>query len=201
MRAAERGFQHGVQIIVLVVCLAVMSVLLSLAAPSLMEMSGNRRVHLAAQELQGTLRLARAWAVRYSANVAVKFDEDEQGFVTFGLYRDGDGDGVLNRDIKSGVDPEMAHPRRLLHLGSFVKFGFPPDRRVRDPGSPSHYLNTKDPIRFNESDLASFGPLGTSTPGSLYVTDGKRRLAAVRVFGRTGKVKILTYDFEEEVWK
>lgn len=197
MRAAERGFQ----MIEVVVCLAVMSVLLSLAAPSFLEMSGNRRVHLAAQELQGTLRLARAWAVRYSANVAVKFDRDEQDYVTFGLYRDGDGDGVLNRDIQSGVDPEVAPPRRLLHLGSFVDFGFPPDRRVRDPGSPNRWLNTEDPIRFNESDLASFGPLGTSTPGSLYLTDGKSRLAAVRVFGRTGKVKILTYDFEEQVWR
>jgi prepilin-type N-terminal cleavage/methylation domain-containing protein len=194
---AERGFQ----MIEVVVCLAVMSVLLTLAAPSFLEMSGNRRVHLAAQELQGTLRLARAWAVRYSANVAVKFDRDEQDYVTFGLYRDGDGDGVLNRDIKSGVDPEVAPPRRLLHLGSFVDFGFPPDRRVRDPGSPNRWLDTEDPIRFNDSDLASFGPLGTSTPGSLYLTDGKSRLAAVRVFGRTGKVKILTYDFEEEVWR
>ena len=197
MRSAERGF-HMIEV---VVCLAVMSVLLSLAAPSFLEMSGNRRVHLAAQELQGTLRLARAWAVRYSANVALKFDHDEQGYVTFGLYRDGDGDGVLNRDIKSGVDPEAAPPRRLLHLGSFVDFGFPPDRRVRDPGSPNRWLSTEDPIRFNDSDLASFGPLGTSTPGSLYLTDGKSRLAVVRVFGRTGKVKILTYDFEEEVWR
>jgi type II secretory pathway pseudopilin PulG len=197
MRAAERGFQ----IIELVVVLAVMSVLLTLSVPPLIEMAGDLRVKLAAQELVGALRLARAWAVRYSANVAVKFDHDEQGFVTFAFYRDGDEDGVRNRDIDSGVDPLVVPPRRLAHLTQFINFGFPPDSRPRDPGSPRRYLNTDDPIRFNESDLASFGPLGTSTPGSLYITDGRSRLAVVRVFGRTGKVKVLTYDFDEEVWR
>lgn len=197
MRAAQRGFQ----IIELVVSLAVMSFLLTLSAPPLLEMAGDLRVKLAAQELVGALRLARAWAIRYSANVAVKFDRDEQGFMTFAFYRDGDGDGVRNKDIDSGVDPQATPPRRLAHLTRYVDFGFPPDRRPRDPGSPRKYLKTEDPIRFNESDLASFDPLGTSTPGSLYITDGRSRLAVVRVFGRTGKVRVLTYDFDEEVWR
>ena len=58
-----------------------------------------------------------------------------------------------------------------------------------------------DPIRFNRSDIASFGPLGGSTPGSLYVTDSIRHLAAVRVFGRTGKVKVLRWDAVEDRWR
>ena len=48
--------------------------------------------------------------------------------------------------------------------------------------------------------MASFGPLGTSTPGSLYVTDGLENLAVVRIFGRTGKVKIMLYDPATEAW-
>jgi hypothetical protein len=56
-------------------------------------------------------------------------------------------------------------------------------------------------VRFNASDLAAFGPIGTSTPGSVYLTDGADRLMAVRVFGRTGKVKVIVYDFAAEVWR
>jgi hypothetical protein len=82
-----------------------------------------------------------------------------------------------------------------------MRFGFPPGRPVRDPGDPRKLLSTDDPIRFNQSDLASFGPLGTSTPGSLYLTDGQSRLLAVRVYGRTGKVKVIAYDFDAEVWR
>ena len=193
--------ESGFNVIELLVLLAVAGILLSLAIPPFFEMSGDFRVRLAAQDLQGTLRLARSWAIRYSANVAVRFDEDDAGIVTFTLYRDGDGDGVLNRDIDAGVDPRVSPPRQLAHFGGGVGFGFPPGRAPRDPGSPSRRLRKDDPVRFNDSDLASFGPLGTSTPGSLYVTDGRRRLAAVRVFGRTGKVRILVYDFEKDKWR
>lgn len=197
MRAAEQGFN----IVELLVVLAITSILLILTVPSFFELAGDFRVRLAAQDLMGTLRLARSYAIRYSANVAVRFEEGEDGVVTFALYRDGDGDGVLNRDIDAGVDPRVIQPRPLAHFGGGVAFGFPPGPAPRDPGSPGRRLRKDDPIRFNNSDLASFGPLGTSTPGSLYVTDGRRRLAAVRVFGRTGKVRILVYDFDKEEWR
>ena len=49
--------------------------------------------------------------------------------------------------------------------------------------------------------MASFGPLGTSTPGSIYLTDGLHNLVAVRVFGRTGKIEVLRYDIETEIWE
>jgi hypothetical protein len=48
--------------------------------------------------------------------------------------------------------------------------------------------------------MASFSPLGESTPGSLYLTDGLDNLAVVRIFGRTAKVKVMLYDREREVW-
>lgn len=197
MRASAQGFT----LLELLVILAITAILLTIVMPPLFELSGDLRVRLAAQDLQGTLRLARSYAIRYSANVAVRFETDEAGRVTFALYRDGDGDGVLNRDVEAGVDPQLVRPRPLAHFGRGVAFGFPPGPAARDPGSPGRRLRKEDPIRFNDSDLASFGPLGTSTPGSLYVTDGRRRLAAVRVFGRTGKVRVLTYDFEKEEWR
>ena len=58
-----------------------------------------------------------------------------------------------------------------------------------------------DPIRFNRSDIASFNQIGRSTPGSLYLTDGRYLLSVVRLFGRTGKVKVMRYDPETEVWQ
>ena len=150
----------------------------------------------------GVLRLTRSYAIRHSANVAVKFRTGQDGTVTFTLYRDGDGDGVLNRDIDTGVDPQVQPPRRLAHLGRGFGFGFPPGPPPMDPGSPRQSLDRlDDPIRFNQSDLASFGPLGTATPGSVYLTDGQRRLAAVRVTSRTGRVRVVRLRLQDEVWK
>lgn len=198
----RKRFQKGFQLMELLVCFSVVSFLVTLGVPPLLRISGDLRLSLAANELVGTLRLARAWAVRHDANVAVKFRTRPDGTVTFALYRDGDGDGVLNKDIDKGIDPEVSPQRPLAHFGRGFGFGFPPGPAPRDPGSPGRLLDRlDDPIRFNQSDLASFDPLGTVTPGSLYLTDGVSRLAAVRVTSRTGRVRVLTYDPKARVWR
>jgi type II secretory pathway pseudopilin PulG len=197
MRSLEKGFQLAE----LIVSLAVLVLILLLGAPSLVQASADMRLRLAADELVGVLRLARAAAVRLDANVAVKFRTGKDGTVTFTLYRDGDGDGVLNRDIDAGVDRPLGPPRRLAHLGRGVGFGFPPGPAPPDPSSPGHPLSLSDPIRFKQSDLASFSSLGTSTPGSLYLTDGVERLLAVRVANRAGKVRVLTYIPRRRIWR
>lgn len=197
MRRSEKGFQ----LVELVVCVWILSVFLALAAPPLFRFSAETRLRLAAEEIVAALQRARWLAARRGMNVAVRFRFQPGGAATYSLYRDGDGDGVLNRDIEAGADPEVAPPRRLDQIGRRVGIGLP-GRPVRDPGEPRVLLRRgDDPIRFNRSDLASFGPLGTSTPGSVFVTDGGGGVAAVRVYGRTGKVKVIVYDFEEEVWK
>ena len=118
------------------------------------------------------------------------------------LYRDGDGDGVRSDDITAGTDPRVTPLRRLAHLGAGVRLGFPPDVVPRDPGDPRRRLDRlDDPIRFNRSDIASFDPLGTATPGTLYLTDGRRELLAVRVTSRTGRVRVLRYDAGAERWQ
>lgn len=197
---AARRSQEGFQLLELVVVLLIFALLATLVTPPLLRASADLRVRLAATELAGVLRRARALAVTRSANVAVKFRATADGRVTYTLYRDGDGDGVRNRDIDRGIDPPLGHPRRLAHMGASVGFGIPGQLRPRSPGSRRRLGRLHDPIRFNRSDLASFSPLGSATPGSLYLTDGRDRLAVVRVFHRSGRVRILTYDPRTETW-
>jgi type II secretory pathway pseudopilin PulG len=191
----------GFQLAELTVALAVLAFLVTLGAPPLLRASGDLRLRLAAGELVSVLRLARSWAVRHNANVAVKFRTSQDGKITYTLYRDGDGDGVLNRDIDAGVDPQVEPPRRLSNLGRGFGFGFPPGPPAPDPGSPGHRVPTSDPIRFNQSDLASFTPFGTSTPGSLYLSDGLKRLAVVRVANQAGRMRVFTWDPERRTWR
>jgi hypothetical protein len=184
------------------VVLAISAMLFTWSVPGLLTMSRRVRVEMAANEIGGMLAVARSLAIRHNVKVAVKFHLEPGGRVLMSLYRDGDGDGVLSRDIESGADPTLGPTRELAHLGAHVRFGFPEGRPPRDPGNPRRRLTRlDDPIRFNRSDMASFGPLGTSTPGSIYLTDGLRNLVAVRVFGRTGKIEVLRYDIETEIWE
>lgn len=193
--------RDGATLLELLLVLAIMATLAIATAPSLLRLSRSLRLSMAANELVGVLRLARSSAIQTSSNIGVKFRVDKQGRVGFALYRDGDGDGVRTGDIESGADPEVAAGRTLAHLGGHIRFGFPAGTVPRDPGNPGRRLERlDDPIRFNRSDIAAFNSLGGSTPGSLYITDG-HELAVVRLFGRTGKVKIMRYDRGTASWR
>lgn len=192
---------HGWTLHEFTITAIVLGILATLGIPPLVRASGALRLRAAASEITTTLRLARSWAIRHSMNAAVKFRTTPDGTVTYALYRDGDGNGVLNRDITRGVDPEVVPPRPLANFGADIRFGFPPGRAPRDPGDPGRRLDRlTDPIRFNASDLASFDPIGGATPGSVYLTDSHDRLACVRVLGSTGRTRVLLYDAEREEW-
>ena len=198
-RSPRRRREHGVTQIELLVSITLLSIAAGAVITPIVRVSGAMRTRLAAHEIAGTFRLARGYAARRSANVAVKFittTEDET--VRYALFRDGDGDGVRTVDIESGADPRVSLSRPLAHFGSSVRFGFPDGDPPRDP-SGRRLDRLEDPIRFGRSDMASFSSIGASSPGTVYLTDGQT-LFAVRISNRTGRVRILRYYSEEEQW-
>lgn len=190
----------GFTLLELLAVLAVAAIVLGLGLPRLLGATSRLRVSMAAHEVAGVLRLTRLRAVRQNAHVALRFTT-ENGRVWWAVYADGDGDGVRTRDVRSGVDPELRPPVPLRRLGGAVRPGFAPGRTPRDPGGRGRLGRPDDPLRFGRSDLVSFSPLGTSTSGTLYLSDRRRWTAAVRVYGATGKVEVLIYDPETESWR
>jgi len=200
--SSSRRGELGFQLVDLLVTLAVAALLLVVAAAPLARLTGKLRVRLAAEELVGAMREARAFAIRHSEKVGLKFRTEADGAVWWALYRDGDDDGVRTADIDSGVDPLAAPRRNLAHFGRGVRFGFPPGSAPSDPADPHCRLDRlDDPLRFNTSDIASFSPLEGSTPGSIYLTDGVARLLVVRVDGRTGRPHVLEWDATARSWR
>jgi hypothetical protein len=49
--------------------------------------------------------------------------------------------------------------------------------------------------------MVTFTPLGSSTPGSLYVRGRGRVQYVLRVFAETGKIRILRFYPETSEWK
>ena len=203
MEKILRDAQSGFNLLEMAVALALIGSVGVLGFPYIFDQVSGLRVELAAGEMAGVLHLARIYSARHNVKVAVKFRTESGGIVTHSLFRDGDGDGVRNRDIVTGVDPEIRPARRLAHFGRRIRFGFPAaGNPPRDPGDPKRRLSRlDDPIRFNSSDLASFNPRGTATPGTIYLTDGRRHLSAVRVNNRSGKITVLSYDLSTEMWR
>ncbi|MCG8457077.1 MAG: GspH/FimT family pseudopilin [Holophagales bacterium] len=179
---------------------ALFAALALISLPIIQNLAGFTQARLAAGEVAAALGQARMYAIRYQVNVAVRFEETQSG-VVLATYRDGDGDGVLARDIDRGIDVECKPPHIITMTAGGVELGFPSGPAPKNPdGSGRRLTRLSDPIRFNRSDMASFSPLGTATPGTVYLTARDRHLVAVRVSQGAGRVRLLYYEAGKERW-
>jgi hypothetical protein len=167
------------------------------ATPQLLATVDDTRAAGAARYVSARLQLARMEAITRSTNVAVRFTT-LNGEYTFTVYEDGNGSGVLSRDIQRGTDPEVRQGERLLDQFPGVDFGAVSGLPAADPSSTAPGT---DPIRLGSSDMVSFSPLGTSTSGTLYVRGRKNAQYAVRIYGETGKTRVLQYNARSGTWK
>lgn len=142
------------------------------------------------------LQQTRMDAVARGVNAAIRFTLTGTSY-SFGVYADGNGDGVRSADIDRGVDPVLFGPERLGQQFSGVEFGALPGL----PGVEGSSAPGADPIRLGSARMASFTPLGTSTSGSLYILGPHRAQFVVRLYGETGKTRILRFNARTRSWE
>jgi hypothetical protein len=58
-----------------------------------------------------------------------------------------------------------------------------------------------DPLKLGVSNSASFSPLGTSSSGSVYVKGRGRTQYVVRLYGETGRTRILKFNVQRNLWQ
>ncbi len=151
----------------------------------------------AARYLAARFQDARMEALRRNANVALRFQIDGAD-VSYAMYRDGNRNGLLTRDIERGADPCVRAAERLTERFRGVVIGVEAGLPPVEPGGTGP---GSDPVRFGAANMATFTPGGTSTPGSLYVRSARGIQYVVRVFGDTGRTRILRFHRESGTWK
>jgi len=111
---------------------------------------------------------------------------------------DGNRNGVRAADLQSGVDRIIDHRERLADRFAGVDFGTLPGL---PPVDPSGAAPGTDPIRLGSGDMVTFTPLGSSSPGSLYVRGRGHVQYVLRMFAETGRIRILRYYPGTREWK
>ena len=185
----------GYSLIELMFVIGLVATLGAMAVPQSLAALDDQRTAGAARYLAGRLQRTRMEAIRRNRAVGLKFSR-VGGRYGYGVYVDGNGNGVHSTEIASGVDPELMASEQLADQFRNVDFGalpgLPPVDGVTPPGG--------DPVRLGTSDIASFSPQGTATPGSLYIR-GQRAQYVVRLYGDTARTRILRFDARTRLWR
>jgi len=178
---------RGLSLVETILLLAVLAVIFMVALPDLAEFQRAAALGAASRQLKGLLFRCRAYAIMNARATAVVFERNEDGEWRCFIACDGDGDGILRRDIQRLVDPVVGE---ILHFeAGGAGLGILQNEFVPDPlGKGRLRGNLSDPVRAGRGDIITFTPRGTATPASIYLTDHRARMRVLRIYGGTGRV-------------
>ena len=188
-----RASAAGLSLIEALLALSLAMAAAGAAVPAMLEVNRAMKLRGAASFIGGYLQRARLEAVTRSRPVGVRFREAEDDW-RLGLYVDGNGNGIRNADIDAGIDrpldAELAFAARC-----------PSVRIARQAGVPDvNGIAGGEAVRFGASRIATFDSDGTSSSGSLYLTDGRTQLA-VTVTPATGRIRVRRWDRRTGTWE
>ena len=161
----------------------------AVAVPETLATIDDNRAAAAARYVSTRLQRARMEAVTRSGSVALRFMRQSDHY-DFATYVDTNHNGVLSKDIQSGVDRVSQPADRLGDHFPGVEFGAIPDLPAVDSTSTAP---GSDPIRLGSSDMVTFTSIGTATSGSLYIRGRREAQYVVRIYGETGKTRVLKF--------
>jgi hypothetical protein len=174
---------------------AIIATLLAVGLPATADAIDSHRTVSAARYLAGRVHLARMEAVKRSTSVGLKF-EPRGGDYEFAAYVDGNANGIRTLDIRTGVDQLLMPRERLAENFPSVQIGLMDG--VPDADGARDTANG-DGVRIGLARILTLGANGTATAGTVYL-HGRRLQFAVRVFGVTGRARVLRYNAASRKW-
>jgi hypothetical protein len=199
----DRAFRHrvvdgGLTVSELLIVTALLGVAAVVATPRLAALHRETSLRCLTSRLGAQLASCRAHAIFHRTNTGLVFERACDGSWRCFIAEDGDGDGILRRDLDSGRDPVVGEIVQLSSGGSSP--GILDSEPVPDPLGDG-VLAADDPIRAGRGDIISFTPAGTATASSIYLTDHHSAIRVLRVLGTTGRVRSLVWRRGWAEWK
>lgn len=182
---------RGLTLFEILIILAVVSITLTVSLPALNSFLTRSALVTASHEFLYTMRGIRQMAITRNRYVGVKFTF-ENGTLYYGVFMDGDADGIRTADIRRGIDPMVKPFTPMQFSHGRIRPGIL-NEEIPDISEKKKIHNPDDPVKFGRGNICSFSPLGASSPGTLYLTDGYDLQAAIRVFHLSALPRVMIY--------
>jgi hypothetical protein len=177
--------------------LGLLGTMAGLAIPGLRAALDDLRTRGAVRYVAARLQEVRMEALVRNASVALRIERNGTAYA-YAPYVDGNRNGVRAVDIQRGLDRQIRRGERLSDQFPGVDFGAIRELPAVDPTSDAPGA---DPVRLGAGDMVVFTGQGTASSGSLYVRGPGEAQFVVRIFGETGKTRVLKFDPRTRTWK
>jgi len=147
---------QGYSLVEIVVVAGLGATLTAMSLPPLLTGLDDSRAAGAARYLATRLQRTRMEAIERSAAIGMRFVRVGASYA-YAEFVDGNRNGVLTREIDSGVDPPLRPAERLSEQFTGVDFGTLPNLPPIDAGGTAPGT---DPVRLGRSDIATFSQSG-----------------------------------------
>jgi type II secretory pathway pseudopilin PulG len=198
-RSRWQGFSgaRGAALIDIVVATSLIVVMVAIAVPVIGGTMEREKTIVGAQYLAGQLLRARLESLKRARAVALRLEVIGDR-TQVRLFTDGNGNGVLQRDIDRGVDPPLTPLSWLDDQARGISLRV--NQAITDAAGHAPIAPGEDPLRIGNTALLTFSPVGSATSGTLYLAAHRGPQAAIRVFGATGRVRVLMFDARAGQW-
>ena len=187
----------GAAIIDIIVATSLCFLMAAIAVPVIGGTLDRERTIVGARYLAGQLERARLDSLKRARFVAVRVqvigDRTE-----LRLFADGNGNGVLQSDADRGIDPPLTPVAWLDDQAQDISLRI--NQEIIDVSGSTVLAPGDDPLRIGRTSMLTFSPLGSATSGTLYVAAHRGPQMAIRVFGATGRVRVLMFDARTRQW-
>jgi Tfp pilus assembly protein FimT len=187
----------GAAVIDIIVAMLLCILMAAIAVPVIGGTLDRERTIIGAHYLAGHLLRARLESLKRARSVALRVEVIDDR-TQLRLFIDGNGNGVLQRDIDRGLDVPLAPAVWLDDQARDVSLRINQD--VSEVSGSATLERGDDPLRIGSTSLLTFSPVGSATSGTLYVAAHQGPQMAVRVFGATGRVRVLMFDARTRQW-